>query len=49
VDRVLAPAGRHHALWDGRNAHGGRVASGVYLYVLRTPDYSQTRHLVLLK
>ena len=49
VDRALLPAGRHHAVWDGRNAHGARVASGVYLYVLRTPDYSQTRHLVLLK
>ena len=35
--------------WDGRNAHGESVASGVYFYHLRAGDDSQLRRLVILK
>ena len=35
--------------WDGRNAHGESVASGVYFYQLRAGVYSQLRQLVILK
>ena len=42
--------GREHAAyWDGRNALGERVASGVYFYQLTTPAFQQTRRLVILK
>ena len=37
------------AYWDGRNAFGEQVASGVYFYRLKTPSFHQTRRLVILK
>ena len=39
----------HAAYWDGRNALGERVASGVYFYQLTTPAFQQTRRLVIVK
>ena len=37
------------AYWDGRNALGERVASGIYFYRLMTPSFQQTRRLVIVK
>ena len=37
------------AYWDGRNAVGEQVASGIYFYQLTTPSFHQTRRLVILK
>ena len=37
------------AYWDGRNALGERVASGIYFYQLVTPTFQQTRRLVIVK
>ena len=37
------------AYWDGRNAFGERVASGIYFYQLTTPTFQQTRRLVIVK
>ena len=37
------------AYWDGRNAVGERVASGIYFYQLATPTFQQTRRLVIVK
>ena len=37
------------AYWDGRNAVGATVASGVYFYHLSAGDFSETRRLVILK
>ena len=37
------------AYWDGRNAFGEHVASGIYFYQLTTPSFHQTRRLVILK
>ena len=37
------------AYWDGRNAFGERVASGVYFYQLMTPEFQQTRRMLILK
>ena len=37
------------AYWDGRNALGERVASGVYFYQLTTPEFQQTRRMLILK
>ena len=37
------------AYWDGRNALGERVASGVYFYRLATPVFQQTRRMIVLK
>ena len=37
------------AYWDGRNALGERVASGIYFYQLLTDDISPMRKMVILK
>ena len=37
------------AYWDGRNALGERVASGVYFYQLETDEISSMRKMVILK
>lgn len=42
-------AGRHNLVWDATDAHGQRVASGVYLYVLKAGEFVAQRKLVLMK
>ena len=47
-------AGMYHirsraAYWDGRNAQGESVASGVYFYTLTAGDFSATRKLLIRK
>ena len=37
------------AYWDGRNALGERVASGIYFYQLQTDALSPLRKMVILK
>ena len=37
------------AYWDGRNAEGERVASGVYVYELTAGDYHALRRMVVMK
>ena len=37
------------AYWDGRNAQGERVASGIYLYTLTAGDYTSTRKMLIRK
>ena len=48
VDEVR-PMGVHEIVWDGRDSRGRSVASGVYLYRFQTPDFSQTRKMILLR
>jgi hypothetical protein len=47
-DGALA-AGDHAFVWDGTDAAGGAVGSGVYLYRLRTAEGARTRKMLLLK
>ena len=37
------------AYWDGRNAHGEPVASGVYFYTLTAGDFTATRKMLIRK
>jgi hypothetical protein len=48
VDRDQ-PAGRYQIVWDGRDAAGRPVASGVYVYRLQAGDFVATKKLVLVK
>lgn len=48
LDRTL-DRGMHEAVWDGSNAHGTGVASGVYFCTLKTGIYTATQRLVLIK
>lgn len=43
------PGGRHSAFWRGEDNSGRRVASGVYLYELRTEEGARTRKMVVVK
>ena len=43
------PAGEHVAIWDGCDENRRPVASGVYLYQLRTEQAQQTRQMVLMR
>ena len=50
----LQPAGIYEgrsraAYWDGRNAQGEPVASGVYFYTLQAGEFSATRKMVIRK
>ncbi|RPJ47879.1 MAG: T9SS C-terminal target domain-containing protein, partial [Candidatus Latescibacterota bacterium] len=47
-DGVL-PAGAHSVTWDGTNASGKEVSSGVYFYRLHTPGFEDTQKMVLLR
>jgi uncharacterized protein (DUF362 family) len=42
-------AGSYAINWDGRDRYGADLASGTYLYQLRTEQYSETRKLLLLR
>jgi len=48
VDRSHAP-GSYEVQWNGHDASGRAVASGVYFYRLEAKGYTQTRRMVLLK
>jgi hypothetical protein len=43
------PAGTHRIVWDATNDRGGRIASGVYFYILKTPQGEQRRKMVVLR
>ena len=48
------PAGMYHnkrraAYWDGRNAQGEEVASGLYFYTLTAGDFTATRKMLIRK
>lgn len=43
------PAGRHKASWDGLNDRGQRVSTGIYLYHLETPAFTEAKKMLLMK
>ncbi len=42
-------SGRYKIQWDGRDQKGMDVASGLYLCRLKTPEFGQTRKMLLLR
>jgi hypothetical protein len=48
VDEVK-PEGAHNITWDGRDASGQRLSSGIYFYRLKTDNFTQTRKMVLIQ
>ncbi|MBN2289221.1 MAG: T9SS type A sorting domain-containing protein [Candidatus Glassbacteria bacterium] len=45
----LKDAGRYTVNWDGRDAGGRVVSSGVYFYRMKAGDFSAVRKMVILK
>ena len=43
------PAGEHQLTWDGRDAQGRPVATGVYVYRLQVDEQTHTRKMVKLE
>ncbi len=42
-------SGRHSVVWDAKDERGERVASGVYMYVIKAGEFTAQRKLVLMK
>jgi hypothetical protein len=49
LESGLKPSGRHTVTWDGRDARGERVGSGVYFYRLQAGQKTVTRKMLFLK
>jgi hypothetical protein len=43
------PPGNHHVVWNGREANGQRVSSGIYFYHLRAGGFRASRKMLLLQ
>lgn len=41
--------GQHTVKWDGLNASGEDVSSGIYIYQIKTNDFTASRKLVLIR
>ena len=48
LDERMA-AGRHSAIWDGRDTHGDQVASGIYFCRIEAGPLKETRKMLLMK
>ena len=42
-------AGYHVVYWNGLDSRGIEVSSGIYLYMLRTDNFTETKKMNLLK
>ena len=53
VRRLIAPQtmalGHHSMAWDGRDDRGGDLASGIYLYSVRTEEGVQSGKMSLIR
>ncbi|HSG27235.1 MAG TPA: T9SS type A sorting domain-containing protein, partial [Candidatus Krumholzibacterium sp.] len=49
IDAQVKEPGVYRTVWDGSAAGGDRVASGVYLCVIRTEDGINSRKMILLR
>jgi len=48
-DLGVLPAGYGTVKWDGTLSTGQRVGSGIYLYRIATPEFTDTKKMLLLK
>ncbi len=46
---TTVPAGAHEATWDGCDAEGSRVAAGIYLYHIKTDNYSGLKTMIIVR
>ena len=48
VNRKQEP-GTYRVIWDGTDIYGVEVPSGTYVYVLKTPNYTEAKKMILVK
>jgi hypothetical protein len=48
VDEEKSPGG-YQVIWDGKSDEGKDVSSGIYFYVLKTEDLTQTKKMTLIR
>jgi flagellar hook assembly protein FlgD len=49
VNKQTLPAGRNHAVWDGKNDDGELVSAGLYFYLLRTENFEEAKKMILIR
>lgn len=42
-------AGVHLLTWDGKDAHGEPMVSGIYFYVLKTTEFTANKRMIILR
>ncbi len=43
------PAGYHEVSWDGRDSNGRKIASGVYIYMLKAGDFMDSKKMLFIQ
>lgn len=46
---AMSSAGWHTVRWDGRDAHGALVSTGVYLYRLKSGTFTAVKKMILMR
>lgn len=49
LSKGYAYAGKHEYIWGGEKNNGEKVGSGVYIYKLKTEDYTEIKKLLFFK
>jgi hypothetical protein len=49
INNQMQSAGQHKLTWNGRDAYGHAVATGVYFYQMRTNEFNVSKKMLLLK
>ena len=49
ADHTNQPAGKYDVIWNGLDANGAKVASGLYFYRIHAGDFQQTHKMMMLK
>jgi hypothetical protein len=49
MNNVEKNAGYHTIIWDGRNLQGKTVASGMYIYTLKSNKFSDVKKMIFVK
>ncbi|TSA33080.1 MAG: T9SS C-terminal target domain-containing protein [Porphyromonadaceae bacterium] len=44
----VQPSGQHETAWDGKNANGQSVPSGIYFYQLKAGKFARAKRLILI-
>ena len=49
LDGIPQNVGVQSVSWDGRSSEGRKLSAGVYFYRLSTPDFNETKKMILTR